>query len=146
MEHKAANPLLAGLFNMLIPGSSHIYINRNWSKFALPFIVGTVLLIASVLIGSGIEGSKNYPLVQGLCPTALVLVVMTVLFISGRNAAKEHNHSVDTYSAYKLRMALTPKATREAQLLKNQQMRTGGLISDKEFNDNKDNINATHDK
>ena len=96
MDKKNKNPLLAGLMNVLIPGSSQLYVNKDAGKFIRGFIVGGIALTVAVLLGSLVQNARGYTLPQGACMGPMVLVVVIVLFINGRKVAGERNReSVD---------------------------------------------------
>ena len=89
MDKKTKNPLLAGLINVLIPGSSQLYVNNDRAKFIRAFVVGAIALTVAVLLGSLIQNTRGYSLPQGVCMGSLVTAVAAVLFISGRKVAGE---------------------------------------------------------
>ena len=63
---KRRNPLVIGLLNMLIPGSSSLFVNKDWRKFILFFIVYSFAIVAAVLLGNNIQNVREYTLTQGL--------------------------------------------------------------------------------
>lgn len=132
MEKSEKNPLLAGLFNMLVPGSVHIYVRNNWRKFVLTFI-GMVLVLAIVVwVGISLQGSRSFSLPQGVCPGLLALIVLVPLFLNGLNAAKEHNKLLDDKVLYRSRKPVSEEDDDE-QLKKIQKMRDEGLISEQQY-------------
>ena len=91
MEKNKKNPLLAGLFNMLVPGSVNLYIKKKWRKFILTF-TGMVIVLAIVIwVGVSLQGSRSFSLPQGVCPGVLALIVLVPLFLNGLNIAREYN-------------------------------------------------------
>jgi hypothetical protein len=125
MEKK--NPLLAGLFNMLIPGSGYLYINNDRGRF-----------IRVLIVGIAIQHTQGYPLPQGLCMGILLLIVLVPLFRNGQNAANQYNFVIDNATMYNARQ----QGSSEAQLARNQTMRDKGLISQQEYDSRKDNISS----
>ena len=91
MEKKDKNPLLAGLMNVLIPGSSHLYVNKDIGKFMIGLIIGGGALVLAVLLGSMVQNARGYMLPQGACMGSMILVVVIVLFFNGRKVARERN-------------------------------------------------------
>ena len=78
MDKKTKNPLLAGLINVLIPGSSQLYVNNDRAKFIRAFVVGAIALTVAVLLGSLIQNTRGYSLPQGVCMGSLVTAVAAV--------------------------------------------------------------------
>ena len=91
MEKKSKNPLLAGLMNVLIPGSSQLYVNKDIGKFIIGLVIGGGALVLAVLLGNMVQNARGYMLPQGVCMGSMILVVVIVLFINGRKVAKERN-------------------------------------------------------
>ncbi|MBN1452505.1 MAG: hypothetical protein JW963_15930 [Anaerolineales bacterium] len=139
MEKSKKNPLLAGLLNMLVPGSVNIYIRRKWRKFILTFIgMGLVLAIA-VWLGTSLQSARFFSLPQGLCPGILALIVLVPLFLNGLNAAKEHNKILEDKVLYQSRKPV-PQDDDDEQLKKIQEMRDEGLISEQQYNTRKSKV------
>ena len=139
MEKSKKNPLLAGLFNMLVPGSIHVYVRNEWRKFILTFI-GIVLVLAIVIwVGVSLQGSRSFSLPQGVCPGVLALIVLVPMFLNGLNAAKEHNKILEDKTLYQSRQPVSQDSDDE-QLKKIQKMRDEGLISEQQFNTRKGKV------
>jgi hypothetical protein len=138
---KRRNPLLAGLFNMLVPGSSHLYVNNDWKKFIQYFIGGGVAIIISILMGNNIQGVQQYTLPQGLCTGSLLLIVFGVLFYTGMRAASDRNVQTDSAAYYKSKRSASQDdmSTRMEKLLKK---RSEGLISKEQFDSEKGEIES----
>ena len=100
MDKKNKNPLLAGFINVLIPGSSQLYVNNDKAKFFRAFVFGAIALTVAVLLGSLIQNTRGYSLPQGVCMGSLVTAVAAVLFISGRRVAGERNSEKDNAAYY----------------------------------------------
>ena len=139
MEKSKKNPLLAGLFNMLVPGSVNIYIKKEWRKFILTF-TGMVIVLAIVIwVGVSLQGSRSFSLPQGVCPGVLALIVLVPLFLNGLNAAREYNKILGDEVLYDSRK---PVSQDDEQLKKIQKMRDEGLISEQQFNTRKSKIDS----
>ncbi|HSL46730.1 MAG TPA: DUF6677 family protein [Anaerolineales bacterium] len=126
---KRRNPLLAGLFNMLVPGSSHMYVGNNVRKFILFFVVNSIVIFGAVLMGNNIQMVQQYTLPQGLCTSTLLLAVFAFLFYSGMKMASERNSQTDSAAHYQ---SLRPNISKDdpvARLAKIQRQRDEGLIS-----------------
>ena len=134
MEKK--NPLLAGVLNMLVPGSGYWYANRDRGRFIKTLIVGTVAIAAMIAIGTIFQKTMGFPLPQGLCVGLLLLIVLVPLFQNGQKAAIHHNFVIDNAGMYTARQ----HGTDEAQLIRNQHLRDKGLISEQEYDSRKDSI------
>jgi Na+/pantothenate symporter len=76
------SPFLAAVINMLIPGSCHLYTEKNWKKAVSEFIVGIVLWVGLYLVSI-----KFHPLLILLCPV--------LLFIDGFSAANQYNRKLE---------------------------------------------------
>jgi hypothetical protein len=139
MKKSTKNPLLAGLLNMLVPGSIHIYVGKKWLKFLLTFIGMGVVLAIAVWLGSSLQSSRSFGLPQGVCPGALALIVLVPLFLNGLNAAKEHNKILDDEVLYHSREPVSQDEDNE-QLEKIQKMRDEGLISEQQYNSRKSKV------
>jgi len=140
MERK--NPLLAGLFNMLVPGSGYWYVNRDGKRFIKALIIGVAAYAAMIVIGTILQNTTGFPLPQGVCIGILILIVLVPLFLSGQKAAVQHNFIVDNASQYSLRQ----HGSDESQLARNQQLRDKGYISEQEYDSRKDSINIKKEK
>jgi hypothetical protein len=126
---KRRNPLLAGFLNMLIPGSSHLYVSNNWLKFILFFIGNIFMIFVAILLGNNIQEIKEYTLPQGLCTGILLLGIFAFLFYSGMKKASILNSETDSAAHYQ---SLRPNISKDdpvARLAKLQRQRDEGLIS-----------------
>jgi hypothetical protein len=127
---KRRNPLLAGLFNVLIPGSSHLYVTNNWPRFILFFVVNSLIIVLAILMGNNIQMVKQYTLPQGVCTGSLLLIVFGVLFYQGMQLASARNDQTDSAAHYQsIRPQTTSKDDPIARLAKLQRQRDEGLIS-----------------
>ena len=136
MEKK--NPLLAGLFNMLVPGSGYWYVDQDRGRFIKTLIVGIAAISAIIVLGNLIQRSADVPLPQGLCSGVLLLFVLVPLFLKGQKAAIHHNYVLDSASLYTSRQ----RGNNEAQLERNQNLRDKGMISKQEYDSRKENITS----
>ena len=136
---KRRNPLLAGLFNMLIPGSSHLYVDNDWGKFLQYFIGGGIAITIMVVMGNNIQTLREYTLPQGLCTGSLLVIVYAALFYLGMRAASDRNSQADSAAYYKSRRTASTddRATRMEKLLKK---RNEGLISKEQYDSEKTEI------
>lgn len=141
MKKNRKNPLLVGLLNMLVPGSHHIYLRKEWRKFILTFIGMELVLAIAVWVGASLQGARFFSLPQGLCPGALALIVLIPLFMNGLNAAKEHNKILDDEVLYQSREPVSQEADDE-QLKKIQGLRDAGLISEQQYDDRKSKVDS----
>lgn len=130
------NPLLAGLFNMLVPGSGYWYVNRDRDHFVKTLLIGVAVMAALILIGNIMQNTTGFPLPQGLCVGILLLFVLVPLFRKGQQAAVQHNFVLDNAILYNTRQ----QGNSESQLAKNQDLREKGYISEQEYNSRKENI------
>jgi hypothetical protein len=129
---KRRNPLLAGLFNMLVPGSGHMYVGNNVGKFILFFVVYSLVIFGAVLMGNNIQMVEQYTLPQGLCTSTLLLAIFAFLFYSGMKMASERNSQTDSSDHYQ---SLRPSVSKDdpvARLAKLQRQRDEGLISNEQ--------------
>ena len=139
MEKTKVNPLLAGLLNMLVPGSINIYIKKKWRKFILTF-VGMVLVLAIVVwLGVSLQGARSFSLPQGLCPGILALIILIPLFLNGLNSAREHNKILEDKALYQSRKPVSQEDDDE-QLKKIRSMRDEGLISEQQYDTRKSKV------
>ncbi|MCE9644716.1 MAG: SHOCT domain-containing protein [Chloroflexi bacterium] len=135
---KRRNPLLAGLFNVLVPGSHYLYVRNDWRKFILFLIAGVAAIGASILVGNTIQNMKVYTLSQGLCTGILLSIVLGVLFYNGLTDASSHNSGTDSAAHYKTMR----EGSRVARLEVLNKQRAEGLISDEEYMESKKEIEA----
>jgi hypothetical protein len=136
MEKK--NPLLAGLFNMLVPGSGYWYVNQDRTHFMKTLILGIAAIAAMIVVGTSLQKTTGFPLPQGLCVGILLLIVLVPLFMNGQKAAVHHNFVIDNASLYTARQ----HGNNDAQLTRNQHLRDKGLISEQEYDSRKDRITS----
>ena len=136
MEKK--NPLLAGLFNMLVPGLGYWYVDQDRGRFLKTLIVGLIAIAAMIGLGTVLQNTTGFPLPQGLCIGILLLFVLVPLFRNGQRAAFHHNFVLDNAVMYNVRQ----RGTEEAQLAKNQDLRDKGYISEQEYDSRKVGITS----
>ena len=136
MEKK--NPLLAGLLNMLVPGSGYWYVDQDRGRFIKTLIIGIAAIGALIVLGNMIQNTTGFPLPQGLCIGILLLMVLVPLFRNGQKAAIHHNFVLDNAVLYTARQ----RGTDEAQLAKNQSLRDKGYISEQEYDSRQDSITS----
>lgn len=140
---KRRNPLLAGFLNMLIPGSSYLYVSNNWLKFILAFIASIFVIFIAVLLGNNIQVLKAYTLPQGLCTGILLLGIFAFLFYSGMTMASERNSQTDSAAHYQsLRPNNISKDDPVARMAKLQRQRDEGLISSEQQESKKAEIRS----
>jgi hypothetical protein len=130
MDNK--NPLLIGLLNVLIPGSSQWFVNKDRSKFIKALLVGIAIFVIAILTANTVQHSKGYALPQGLCMGSLVMVVAVALFVSGYRIARERSNEKKEAAYYNSRRNSTRESdgTKQAATKK---MRDEGLISEQEY-------------
>jgi hypothetical protein len=126
---KRRNPLLAGLFNVLIPGSSQLYVRNNWLRFGLFFVLYSLVIFIAALLGNNIQNVREYTLPQGLCTGTLLLGVFAFLFYSGMKMASDRNSDTDSAAHYESMRTHVSKDDPVARLAKLQRQRDEGLIS-----------------
>jgi hypothetical protein len=127
---KRRNPLLAGLFNVLIPGSSQLYVTNKWGKFLLFFVVYSLVIFSTVLLGNNIQQVREYTLPQGLCTGTFLLIIFAFLFYSGMKMANERNTQTDSAAHHRSKRTTTVSTDDPiARLAKLQKQRDEGLIS-----------------
>jgi ABC-type multidrug transport system permease subunit len=126
---KRRNPLLAGFFNVLIPGSSHLYVSNNWLRFILFFVVYSLVIFGVTLLGNNIQDVREYTLPQGLCTGTLLLGIFAFLFYSGMKMASERNSETDSAVHYQSMRTHISKDDPITRLAKLQRQRDEGLIS-----------------
>ena len=129
---KRRNPMLAGLLNMLIPGSSHLYVSKNWLKFILFFILYGFMIFVAILVGNNIEKIPEYTLPQELCTGLLLLGVFGLMFFSGMKEASARNSEIDSSAHYHSLRTDASKDDPITKLAKLQRQRDEGLISSEE--------------
>jgi len=139
---KRRNPLMAGLLNMLIPGSSHLYISGDWGKFILFFFVYGLALVVAILVGNNIQNIRQYTLPQGVCTGVLVLGVLGFLFYSGMKEASNRDKDMDSAAHYRSLRTDTSKDGKVEQLANLQRLRDDGLISNEEQEAKKSEIES----
>jgi hypothetical protein len=130
------NPLLAGLFNMLVPGSGYWYVDQDRGRFIKTLLVGIAAIAAMIVVANIIQNTTGFPLPQGICVGILLLFVLVPLFLNGQKAAIHHNFVMDNASLYTARQ----RGNEEAQLARNQNLRDKGYISEQEYDSRKDSI------
>ena len=126
---KRRNPVLAGLFNVLIPGSSQLYVRNNWLRFGLFFVVYSLVIFIAALLGNNIQNVREYTLPQGVCTGTLLLGVFAFLFYSGMKMASDRNSDTDSAAHYESMRTHVSKDDPVARLAKLQRQRDEGLIS-----------------
>jgi hypothetical protein len=126
---KRRNPLLAGLFNVLIPGSGQLYVKNNWLRFGLFFVVYSLVIFVAALLGNNIQNIPEYRLPQGVCTGTLLLGVFAFLFYSGMKMASDRNSDTDSAAHYDSMRTQVSKDDPVARLAKLQRQRDEGLIS-----------------
>jgi hypothetical protein len=126
---KRRNPLLAGLFNVLIPGSGQLYVKNNWLRFGLFFVVYSLVIFVAALLGNNIQNIPEYTLPQGVCTGTLLLGVFAFLFYSGMKMASDRNSDTDSAAHYDSLRTHTTGDDPVARLAKLQRQRDEGLIS-----------------
>ena len=126
---KRRNPILAGFFNALIPGSSQLYVRNNWPRFILFIVVYSLVIFGAVMLGNNIQDVREYTLPQGLCTSTLLLGIFAFLFYSGMKMASERNSQTDSAAHYESMRTHVSKDDPIARLAKLQRQRDEGLIS-----------------
>ena len=139
MEKSRINPLIAGLINMLLPGSINVYAKKEWRKFVLTFVGMELVLAIAIWLGLSLQSARFFSFPQGVCPGVLALIVLVPLFVGGLNAAKELNKNLDDKVLYQSRKPVS-QDNEDEQLQKIQKMRDEGLISEQQYNAKKDKI------
>jgi hypothetical protein len=132
------NPLLAGLINVLVPGSGYWYVDQDRARFIKTLIIGVVAIAGVIVLGALIQNTTGFPLPQGLCPGVLLLGVLVPLFLGGQRAAVHHNSIQNTADVFVTRQG----GTHDSQVAKNQSLRDKGLISEQEYNSRKENLTS----
>ena len=129
---KSRNPLVIGLLNMLIPGSSSLFVNKDWRKFILFFIVYSFAIVAAVLLGNNIQNVREYTLPHGLCTGILLVGVLAFLFYTGMKEATARNREISSAAYYHSKRTDTSKGDQFSKLAHLQKQRDDGLISSEE--------------
>ena len=125
MDTKNKNPLLSGLMNVVLPGSSQLYVNKDWVSFLGSFLVG-------IVAGKPRPGFTHIPLPNGLCTGVLLLIVVVFLFISGQKTASGRNNEKISSAFYNSKRVVSHESD-EKQLAQIQGMRDDGLMWEEEF-------------
>ena len=143
MKKNMKNPLLAGFFNMLVPGSVHIYIKKEWKSFILTFITEVAALGIVIWIGIQIQNVSSFNIAQGICPGIFALIVLAIFFRQGFKNATEHNTKLDNQEHYQ-----DPKyhSSQDEKMEKIQKMRDDGLISEQQYGTRKNRISQKHNR
>jgi hypothetical protein len=139
MEKK--NPLIAGLLNAFVPGFGNYYVDKNLKGFILTLISCVVLIFLAITLGTAIQDIKNSTLLSGLCPVALVLVILVPLFLKGMQLARTHNANIDNTARFN-ESRQSMKGTQQAKLDQARKMRDEGLISKEEYDQKKDKMDG----
>lgn len=132
MDKKNKNPMLAGLMNVVIPGSSQLYVNHDWGRFMGAFALGVVAFVAAILMGNIVQSARGFALPQGVCMGILLMAVVVVLFLSGHRTASSRNTETRTAAFYNSKRTISHEST-EKQYAQIQKLRDEGLISEEEF-------------
>lgn len=61
MDTKNKNPLPSGLMNVVLPGSSQLYVNKDWVSFLGSFLVGIAAYFAALWLGNLVQDSRTFP-------------------------------------------------------------------------------------
>jgi len=143
MENDKKNPLLAGLFNVLVPGSVHIYVKKEWRKFILTFITAVAALGIAIWLGSRIQNVPSFNMIQGICPGFFVLIIAVIFFRQGLKIATEHNTRLVSQEHYQNSKY---HASKDEQMNKIEQLRDDGFISKEQYNTRKDRISQKNEE
>jgi len=141
MSKEKKNPLLAGLFNMLVPGSGYLYVENDRNRFIKTLVGGVALIVVMVTLGNAIQNTRGFSLPQGLCTGILLLILFVPLFLIGQKTANSHNKMLDNTAHYDLHRPAS-QGSNEAKLDKLQKMRDEGLVSEKVYQKKKDEISS----
>lgn len=139
---KNRNPLLAGLFNMLVPGSSHLYVDNDRRKFILFFIGSIIIIAVAIVMGNNIQNTRSYTLPQGVCTGTLLLIIFAALFFNGLQAANARNGQSDSAARYQARRTTVSHDNQSTKLEKLQKQRDEGLISIEQYDVKKAEIES----
>ena len=143
MKNDKKNPLLAGLFNVLVPGSAHIYVRKERKTFILTFIIAVAALGFAIWIGAQIQNVQSFHMIQGICPGSLVLIIAAIFFRQGLKIATEHNTKLVSQEHYQ---NLKYHASKDEQMKKIEQLRDDDLISKEQYNIRKDRISQKNEE
>jgi len=135
---KKRNPLVAGLLNMLLPGSCYLYVDRDPGRFAKSFIGGIAAITVMLILGNGIQNIRGYSLPAGLCTGILLLTILAPWFLNGQKTANWHNNAMDSTARYNAHRSAR-QGSGAGLRASIQKMRDEGLISKQEY----DKKNAT---
>lgn len=138
---KKKNPLIAGMLNMLIPGSANYYVGEDLKGFLKTFFVSVVLIYLAVALGNAIQNVKNYSITPGICPIAVLLVILIPLFVRGMKLAQARNRGVDS-TAYYNQSRQEMKGSQQSKRDQVQKMRDIGLISKEEYDQKNDKMDG----
>ena len=141
MSKENKNPFVAGLLNMLLPGSAYLYVDNQRAQFFKTLIAGILVIAAMLALGNAIQNIRGYSLPQGVCTGILLLIVFVPLFLIGQKTAHIHNNGIEKSARYNAQRQST-QGTDNVQLNKFQQMRDEGLISDQEYQSKKNRLSA----
>ena len=130
------NPLLAGLFNMLVPGLAYWYVDKDRGRFLKTLVIGVAAIVVVIVFGTILQNTTGFPLPHGICMGILLLFVFVPLFLRGHSAANHHNFVMDSANQYTARQS----GNNDAQLARNQELRDKGYISEQEYESRKDSI------
>jgi uncharacterized membrane protein len=132
MENKNKNPMLVGLLNVLIPGSSYWFMEHDRGRFIKTLIGGVATIAVLVVLGNTIQHTRGYTLPSGICTGSLVLVAVLFLFITGQRTALVHNRAADSNTFFNSKRTPSHQsaAMKYSQI---QKLRDEGLISDQEY-------------
>ena len=128
MDKENKNPLLSGLINVLVPGSSQLYINHDWGKFIRAFIIGAAAFTVAYLSGGTVQNTRGYDLPPGLCMGGLLMTVAVVYFISGFKVARERNNEMNAAAFYDSKRS-APRKGAEPKNAKTKKLRAQGPVS-----------------
>jgi len=128
------NPMLSGLLNVIIPGSSQVYVNRDWGRFIGAFILGVAAFAAAIWVGNLAQSARGYALPQGLCTGVMLTIIVVVLFLSGHREAKNRNIHLNNIAFYNSKRTVS-RESGDRQHNQIQTMRDEGLISKQEFDE-----------
>ena len=134
MDNRNKNPLLAGLMNVVLPGSSQLYVNHDWGRFAGAFVLGVAAFTAAIWGGSVVQTARGYTLPTGMCMGIMLMAIIMILFNSGQKTAKERNTQIKTAAYYNSKRTV-PHETYEQRNVRTKKMRDEGLISEQEYKD-----------
>ena len=137
MENNKKNPLLAGVYNVLLPGSAHIYVRKERKPFIVTFIIAIVALSLAIWIGIQIQNVQSFQMIQGICPGSFVLIILAIFFKQGLDIATENNTRLVSQEQYQKSRY---HASKDEKIEKIEQLKDNGLISDEQYNIRKEQI------